>query len=152
MTLRKALQHYLSAKGIRPKGAAKGELYGRWLCFSLGWFRIPVLPLVGSLKQTILLHDAHHLITGYKTDIPGEMQLAAWELGSGGCGGRWLALNAQLKLPFWGLLCPLACIRAFKRGRRGHNLYVLDDPSTVLDMEFEEAKRVVTRSDRVLIC
>jgi hypothetical protein len=53
------------------------------------WVRIKIGPIPFAYPNTkgrqraVLAHDLHHLLTGYGTDLTGEAELAAWELGSG---------------------------------------------------------------------
>jgi hypothetical protein len=70
------------------------------------------------------LHDLHPIATGYATDWPGEIEIAAWEIarGSDRYSAAWIldlvAFNIAL------LLAPRRFFRAFARGRRADtNLY-----------------------------
>lgn len=124
MRTENALSEYYAEHEIRPEGTKLDD----WL--KERWYRVggvpgvPILPLLGGLKRTLIMHDVHHLLTGYATDWDGELQLAGWELGSGGCGWSvvfWLdrlgAFAAGL------LLAPRLTLRAFWRGVRQRNLY-----------------------------
>ncbi len=44
-------------------------------------FKIPNPP---SHRRALMLHDLHHVLTGYGTDVRGEGEITAWELGRGG--------------------------------------------------------------------
>jgi len=46
---------------------------------------VPIKPMLVQQQQRLLLHDVHHLVTGYDTSFRGELELAAWELASPGC-------------------------------------------------------------------
>jgi hypothetical protein len=135
-----ALSRYYAEREIRPEGTNRDD----WL--KERWYRvggvpgIPILPLVGGLKQTLILHDVHHLVTGYATDWDGELQLAGWELGSGGCGWSLVFWFDRLGAFAAGLLlAPRLTLRAFQRGLRERNLYgrSLD---TVLESDVEELR------------
>ena len=112
-----APSRYYAERNIRPEGTHLED----WLAER--WYRVggvpgvPILPLVGGLKHTLILHDVHHLVTGYDTDWDGELQLAGWELASGGCGWSvafWFdRLGAFLAGP---LTQPRPTLRAFARG------------------------------------
>ena len=56
----------------------------RWIRARIRGCAVPVLPVLGY-RDALLLHDVHHVVTGYGTALPGELELAAWELASGGC-------------------------------------------------------------------
>ncbi len=82
MTAEDALSRFFVDQGLFPEGSTAADWIGdRW--YRMGG--VPVLPLVGKLKQSLILHDIHHLVTGYDTSWNGELELAGWELGSGGC-------------------------------------------------------------------
>jgi hypothetical protein len=109
--------------------------------------RIPIKPLYGY-KKVVILHDVHHLLTGYDTNWTGEMEVAAWELGSGGCGPYLLMWNNRLFAFVLGLLtAPLATLGAFRRGRTQRNLYRCDC-SEVLLREVEDLRRYVAQAGR----
>lgn len=69
------------------------------------------------------LHDLHHVATGYRSDWPGEAEIAAWEIASG-CGRYSWAWILNLGALFIGLiLFPRFVWRAFVAGRHSRNLY-----------------------------
>lgn len=54
----------------------------RWVWIKIG--PIPfAYPNTKSRKRLVQPHDLHHLLTGYGTDLVGEAELGAWELGTG---------------------------------------------------------------------
>jgi hypothetical protein len=119
-----ALERYLRAQHIRDDCASPLEAYDeRWFRVRVGASERAVFPMWG-LRRVLVVHDVHHLLTGYGTHFAGELDLAAWELGAGGCG---------LNVAFWadrllgmtlGLLTrPRSTLAAFRRGRRCRNLY-----------------------------
>jgi ubiquinone biosynthesis protein Coq4 len=80
--------------------------------------------------RSVRLHDLHHVLTGYDTDVLGEGEIGAFELAAG-CADHlaawYLNLNAlAIALP----LGPGRLLRAFARGRRSRCLY---------DREWDEA-------------
>ncbi len=124
VTTRDALMEYFEEQGLRdPDQPADAWYRDAWYRIRIGGRRVPVLPLYG-LKRARIKHDVHHMLTGYATSWKGELELAGWELASGGC-----AFN----LPFWvdraagfliGLLIvPGATLRAFRAGLGQRNLY-----------------------------
>jgi hypothetical protein len=96
---------------------------------SLRWVPIKILgltiyiPNTEGRRRAVRIHDLHHVVTGYRTDVHGETEIAAWELASG-C-WRWPAA-VVLNLAGLGLgiaLAPRRIMRAWARGRRTGNLY-----------------------------
>lgn len=74
--------------------------------------------------RAIPLHDLHHVATGYATNLVGEGEIGAWELGAG-C-DAWIvyALNAAA-LTVGLFLAPRRMLAAYRAGRRGRTLYRL---------------------------
>ena len=124
MTAKDALSHYFVEQGLFPEGSSVEDwLEERW--YRIGGF--PVLPLVGKIKESLILHDVHHLVTGYETTWIGEFELAGWELGSGGCHTHFFFWLDRLGAFAFGLLVtPRRVWRALRSGRRARNLYRLD--------------------------
>ena len=78
LELGKAVAARRVAEGL-PADGGQGE---RWVKTKLG--PIPfAYPNTQSRRRLLLAHDLHHLLTGYGTDLVGEAEAAAWELGSG---------------------------------------------------------------------
>src|SRR5690606_11263295 len=76
-TLRQGRDRYLADNGFTMDEYSAStfaiELLGRKL-------RLPNPP---SRQRVIALHDLHHLLTGYGTDLTGEGEIGAWELRAG---------------------------------------------------------------------
>jgi hypothetical protein len=63
-------------------GGVDADAESRWVRIRIG--PIPfAYPNTKSRKRLVLAHDLHHLLTGYGTDLLGEAELGAWELGTG---------------------------------------------------------------------
>lgn len=93
-----------------------------WVDFKLGPIPMPFPNTPGRVKA-VKFHDLHHVLTGYGTDILGEFEISAWELG-GGCGQFPVAWQLNLGGTFAGLLSmPRRTWKAFVRGRRSGTLY-----------------------------
>jgi hypothetical protein len=96
---------------------------------SLQWVPIKFLgltfyiPNTDGRRRAVRIHDLHHIVTGYQTDLRGESEIAAWELASG-C-WRWpAALGLNLTgLGLGAVIAPRRILRAWARGRRTRNLY-----------------------------
>ena len=144
MTLREAIERDHTAKRMPNSD--------RWLSFRFNQVWVPVFPLFvlpETVRDILLIHDAHHLITGYGTDIRGEMELIAWTLASGGYffnGAPWWTLLQDAEALFKAILSliwmPRESLSAFRKGWRQHSLYALD-VDTALEMDLEDAKRYI---------
>jgi len=96
---------------------------------ALEWVPIKVLGLTLKIpnsdgrRRAVRIHDLHHVVTGYQTDLRGESEIGAWELASGCL--RWPAATV-LNLFALGIglvLAPGRLVRAWARGRHTRNLY-----------------------------
>lgn len=79
-------------------------------------------PNGANRKWAIPLHDLHHVATGYGSDIVGEGEIGAWELGAGCRRPVTYVLNfvaMSLGMPF----APRRVIAAFRAGLRSRSLY-----------------------------
>lgn len=93
-----------------------------WVDFHIGPIPAP-FPNTDARRRAVRYHGLHHVLTGYRTDIRGEAEISAWELGSGcrsekaawflNLGGFWLGL----------VIAPRRAWRAHSRGLRTKNLY-----------------------------
>ena len=144
MTLREAIQ--------RDDAVKRMPNSDRWISVRIFQVWVPIFPLFvlpETFRDILLIHDAHHLITGYGTDFRGEMELNAWTLASGGYffnGAPWWALGqdgeALLNAIHSLIWMPREFISAFRKGWRQHSLYALD-VDTALDMDLEDATRYI---------
>ena len=142
MTLREAIERDHAVKRMPNSD--------RWISVRIFQVWVPVFPLFvlpETVRDVVLIHDVHHLITGYGTDFRGEMELNAWTLASGGYffnGAPWWALGqdgeALLNAIHSLIWMPREFLSAFRKGWRRHSLYALD-VATVLEMDLEDAKR-----------
>ena len=83
-------------------------------------------------------HDLHHFATGYDTSLRGQVELAAWELASGGCREDLFLWVDRLGAILLGiLLMPIVVARAYQRGELCSNLYGID-PEQILNLDFAE--------------
>ncbi len=87
-----------------------------WLETRIGERSVPIFPL-WPIRESLSKHDIHHVLTGYDTDVRGEPELAAWELGSGGCHLNVIFWADRISFFMIGLLTyPAATLRALRRG------------------------------------
>jgi hypothetical protein len=95
-----------------------------WVDFKLGPLPMP-FPNTKGRVRAVRYHDLHHILTGYRTDLRGELEISAWELGAG-CKdfyAAWALNLGGVGLGAW--LMPRRTFRAFVRGRRSQSLYGL---------------------------
>jgi ubiquinone biosynthesis protein Coq4 len=88
------------------------------------------LPNPEFQRHLLAKHDLHHVLTGYGTDLRGEAEMGAWELGAGP--RHWFVWANDLGALALGVLCPIRTARAFRRGRRYRSLYRDDTPYEAL--------------------
>jgi hypothetical protein len=78
-TLREAAAAHLS--DMKDAGV-DADADARWVWIKIG--PIPfAYPNTKGRKRIVVAHDLHHLLSGYGTDLIGEAELGAWELGTG---------------------------------------------------------------------
>lgn len=85
---------------------------------------IPIgFPNSDSRRRAVVMHDLHHIATGYETDWAGEGEISAWEIAAG-CGRfpfAWF-INLQGMVMGW-VVAPGRTWRAWVRGRHSRSLY-----------------------------
>jgi len=143
MTVEQALNRHFMRNGIYSEGCTREDWYpGNLVTLKFGALRLPIFPILRH-DGPIVLHDLHHMLSGYPPTWRGEAELAAWELGSGGCRGHLFYWLDRLTFLLAGVLAaPFATWRAFVRGRRSENLFG-QEPEALLGMELAELERRV---------
>ena len=126
-TVREARARYFAENGFDEDGYQR-----RFVKLQLGPLPVWIVN-TQSRVRSVRLHDVHHVLTGYRTDVLGEGEIGAFELGAG-CADHFAAwylnLNAvAIALP----LGPAALRRAFARGRRSRCLYDREWDEALLD-------------------
>lgn len=136
-TVRDARAAYFTANGF-----SDATYHDRWVRIEVA--RIPVVfPNTASRKRAIPLHDLHHIATGYATDLTGEAEIAAWEIG-GSCTNYWAAWMLNLSALWYGLfLAPRRMYRAFLRGRHSQTLYRSGWSDDLLQLSVRELRERV---------
>jgi hypothetical protein len=124
LTLGEARRQYFDANGF-----GEGGYDDKWVSLKIG--PVPfAFPNTPQRVRSVRLHDLHHVVTDYDTDMTGEAEIGAWEIASN-CRDHWAAWVLNLFALGMGLfLSPVRMWRAFVRGRHSRNLY---------ESEFEEA-------------
>ncbi len=122
LSVREALAEHLAASGL-PPDAGDSDPFAVVKIFYLPY----PIPNTRARKRAVRIHDLNHLVSGYKTDRIGELEISAWELASGGCrdyGAAWVLDLAGLLGGV--MVAPRRTVRAFWAGRNQQNLYGFD--------------------------
>jgi hypothetical protein len=101
------------------------------------------VPNTARHREAIRLHDLHHVVTGYGTDLVGEGEVSAWELrrglrGLGAYVGSIVFTGALAGL----LVAPRRTLAAWRASRPGGSLFQSrTDYATLLAMSVGELRR-----------
>ena len=134
-TMREAVKAYFDENGF----GADGGYSAAWVDFKLGPIPFP-LPNSDARRKAVKFHDLNHVLTGYRTDISGEFEISAWEIGAG-CRNFYAAWALNLAGMMGGAVTvPGRTWRAFVAGRRSKAAYALDYEQ-LLSAEVEATKR-----------
>ena len=118
LTMRAARTRYFENNGF----GADGGYGAAWVDFKLGPIPFP-FPNTPQRIDAVKFHDLHHVLTGYDTDFPGELEISAWEIAAG-CKGYAAAWVLNLGGMAAGLFTrPGRVLAAFARGRRSRTFY-----------------------------
>ena len=118
MTLAEARSLFFARSGL----GADGGYHARWVRIEMKPFPV-YFPNTASRVRSARLHDLHHLALEYRTDWPGEVEIAGWEIASG-CGPHpWAWLLNLGAFAVGMVLFPKRLYSAFIRGRHSANLY-----------------------------
>jgi hypothetical protein len=135
-TLAAARDQYFGVNGFGPDGGYSAA----WVDFKLGPIPMP-FPNSEGRKRAVRFHDLHHALTGYATDLRGEFEISAWEVGSG-CADHLIAWQLNLSGMVGGLFaCGRRTWRAFVRGRQSRNLYRARYDEALLARRVDEVRR-----------
>jgi hypothetical protein len=120
LTLRQAREQFFAEnEAVFGKDGGYDQ---KWVRVELGPIPIYYPNFLGR-DRAVRLHDLHHIVTGYSTQLLGEAEIGAWEVASG-CGHFWHPWFLNMGAFAMGmLLAPRRMFRAFVRGRRSTNLY-----------------------------
>jgi len=134
-TLGAARATYYQVNGFGDDGGDSLE----WVPLKIWKFTLKI-PNTDGRRKAVKIHDLHHVVTGYRTDLRGESEIAAWELASG-CRRMPAAfvLNAGA-LAIGILIAPIRVARAWARGRQTQNLYTEDTVEHLLPRDVDEVK------------
>jgi hypothetical protein len=132
-------------------GAARAEYYrvngfGEDGGDALAWVPLQILgvtfkiPNTDGRRRAVRIHDLHHVVTGYQTDLRGEAEIGAWELATGCL--RWPAATVLnlFALAIGLVIAPHRMVRAWARGRHTRNLYREDGIDHLLPRQVDEVR------------
>lgn len=127
-SVRSARARYFEANRFGEDGG-----YGdAWVDVEFGPLTVPI-PNTPARVRAVRYHDLHHIVTGYDTNLVGEMEISAWELGAG-CEDFVAAYVLNIGGLSGGILAaPRRTLQAFARGRQSRSLYGVSDVDTLLD-------------------
>jgi hypothetical protein len=118
LTMHAARTRYFADNGF----GADGGYSDAWVDFKVGPLPFP-FPNTRQRVDAVRFHDLHHVLTGYDTDFPGELEISAWEIAAG-CKSYAAAWVLNLGGIAAGLFtCPSRVFAAFVRGRHSATLY-----------------------------
>lgn len=112
-----------------------------YVTLEIGSFFKFYIPNWDNRRKAVLRHDIHHLLTGYKSELLGEFEIAAWEIASGcmNCYAAYLLNSGGLLGGI--LLYPRPTFNAFILGCRTTNLYQLNiDDDALKNSTMDELK------------
>lgn len=125
-------------------GIAETHRWVEW--FKLGPLPVPV-PNPPARRRALQIHDLHHLVTGYQTDLAGEFQISAWECGAG-LHNEPLAWIFCTSGTLGGMLrFPHRTVRAYAYGRQCRSLF--SQNLAHLDATTLQAAQAWCRTDKI---
>jgi len=118
-TVEASLAEYLASNGF-DTGAYEAPTYDVDLGEVTG--EVWTFPNTTARRRAVPLHDLHHVLTGYGTDVLGEAEIGAWEL-MAGCTSLFLVWINTSAVGVGLLLSPARVGRALWRARGQRSLY-----------------------------
>jgi hypothetical protein len=129
-TMEAARADYYRVNGFGDDGGDSLD----WVPLTFWKFTIKI-PNTQSRRKALKIHDLHHVVTGYATNLVGEAEIAAWELASG-CRRMPAAFVLNMfALAIGAILAPRLVLRAWARGRATQNLYPHDTVDALLPLD-----------------
>lgn len=138
-TVARALSEYLQENGFTREEYDKKTTPASFLGLKFS------VPNTKTHRWAIMLHDLHHVATGFGTDLIGEGEISAWEARGGlrpigfYVGG---IVASGMMLGFLG--APQRALAAFRASRRGRVLWAMDASySDLLEMTVGELRTLL---------
>jgi hypothetical protein len=143
------LDEHLAASGLPPDAGDSDP----FAVVKILYLPYPI-PNTRARKRAVRIHDLNHLVSGYRTDKIGELEISAWELASGGCRDYVAAWVLDLAGLLGGLIvAPRRTLRAFWAGARQQNLYPFEYQEllslSVADARQTASQPLATRRRRI---
>jgi hypothetical protein len=113
---------------------------------SLEWVPVKVLgitlriPNTDGRRRAVKIHDLHHVVTGFSTDLRGEAEIGAWELASNCLSSRAATVLNLGALSVGLVMAPGRMARAWSLGRHTRNLYREDGVDHLLPRKVGEVQ------------
>lgn len=144
VTVREARDTYLAENGFSLE-----EYEAKWTKASFFGLRF-VVPNTRRHRFAIMLHDLHHVATGFGTDLTGEGEISAWELRQLPALGLYVGGIVALGAAAGFVLSPRRTVAALRAGRNHTPLFgtVSDerDYEALLDLTVGELRQRVGAS------
>lgn len=133
-TMQEGLTRYLDENGFSVE-----EYTAPTVTIAVG--PIPLrFPNSPARQRAVPLHDLHHVLTGYGTDLVGEAEIGAWELRAG-CNSPFLWFINLTAVALGVLLAPHRIFRAWRAAKGARSLYLDGQPaSAFLDRSIVELR------------
>lgn len=94
-----------------------------------------------SRKASVQLHDIHHIVTGFHSDLCGEAEISAWELAAG-IHDKYFAGAIGLLAVFYGsILYPRRTFAAYLIGKNSKTLYNRNISEALLNQSLSDLQR-----------
>lgn len=137
-SVRKGREVYLAENGF-----TLSAYDAAWTQASFLGIRLAV-PNTRRHRFAIMMHDLHHVATGYGTDHTGEGEISAWELRRGLAGLGLYVGGIVVSGALFGLLCaPRRTWAAFRAGGSRPSLFAQDDVEKLLDLTIGELRHML---------
>jgi len=117
-TVKEALDLHLDGDRIPSDGGYEKK----WVPIKVGFFTVYIYNSEAR-KQAVRLHDIHHIVTGYKTNLGGEAEISAWELAAGIHDKYFAGLIGFPALVLGAYVYPKRTFNAFILGKYSRSLY-----------------------------
>ena len=136
ITLRQARAEYFESNGFPSDGGYEDK----WIPLKFGWLTI-YLYNSKARKAAVPFHDIHHVVTGYKTDLLGEAEIASWELAAGTHTKHFATIINMPCLLYGAILSPKRVFKAYVLGRSSSTYYAQSFTDSLLNTTVNQARK-----------
>ncbi|MEZ0225185.1 MAG: hypothetical protein ACAH83_11570 [Alphaproteobacteria bacterium] len=145
VTVRQALDAFYIKHHLPCNGGYDAK---SWAFYKIGRFQLR-LPNFKWRQRAVPYHDIHHLITGYKCNPAGEMQMAAWEYAAGRFPHVCATLFCLPLVSMGAVLFPIRTFKAFVRGSRSRTLYSMEITDALLDTDLQAIRAEMLPAEKI---